>query len=65
MEEAERLAQRIVVVDTGKVIAEGTADELKDRMGGDVLVARVAARADLSRAGVLLPPLSDGPLCRP
>jgi hypothetical protein len=33
MEEAERLAHRIVVINTGTVIAEGTAAELKDRMG--------------------------------
>ncbi len=61
MEEAERLAQRIVVIDTGKVIAEGTAGELKDRMGGDVLVATVADPADLPRASALLAPLGDGP----
>jgi ABC-2 type transport system ATP-binding protein len=61
MEEAERLAHRIVVIDTGKVIAEGTAGELKDRMGGDVLVARVAARDDLHRASALLAPLGEGP----
>ena len=61
MEEAERLAHRIVVIDTGKVIAEGTAGELKDRIGGDVLVARVADRADLPRASALLAPLGEGP----
>jgi ABC-type multidrug transport system ATPase subunit len=61
MEEAERLAHRIVVIDSGKVIAEGTAGELKDRMGGEVLVARVADRADLSRASALLASLGEGP----
>ena len=61
MEEAERLAHRIVVIDTGKVIAEGTAGELKDRMGGDVLVARVTDPADLPRASALLAPLGEGP----
>ena len=61
MEEAERLAHRIVVIDTGKVIAEGTAGELKDRMGGDVLAATVADRADLPRASALLAPLGEGP----
>jgi len=61
MEEAERLAHRIVVIDTGKVIAEGTAGELKDRMGGDVLVATVADRADLPSASALLASLGEGP----
>ena len=42
LEEADYLAHRIVVVDEGKVIAEGTSDELKDQMGGDVLEVRVA-----------------------
>ena len=61
MEEAERLAHRIVVIDTGTVIAEGTAGELKDQMGGDVLAATVTDRADLPRASALLAPLGEGP----
>ena len=50
MEEAERLAHRIVVIAPGRTIAEGTADELKEQMGGDMLEARVADRADIDRA---------------
>ncbi len=42
-------------------IAEGTAGELKDRMGGDVLVARVADRADLPRASDPLASLRERP----
>ena len=37
LEEADELADEISVIDAGKVIAEGTADELKRRMGGDLL----------------------------
>jgi ABC-2 type transport system ATP-binding protein len=54
MEEAERLAHRIVVIDTGKVIAEGSAEQLKEQLGGDLLEARVTNPADLDRAAALL-----------
>jgi ABC-2 type transport system ATP-binding protein len=37
LDEADQLADRIAVIDLGKVIAEGTSDELKDRIGGEVL----------------------------
>jgi ABC-2 type transport system ATP-binding protein len=50
LEEADRLADRIAVIDTGKVIAEGTSDELKDRVGGSVVVVRPADAADAERA---------------
>ena len=54
MEEAEHLADTIVVLDAGRVAAEGTAGELKDRQGGNVLELRVADRADLDRAAALI-----------
>ena len=39
LEEADELADEISVIDAGRVIAEGTADQLKQQMGGDLLVA--------------------------
>ena len=46
LDEAERLADRIAVIDRGTVIADGTADELKDRVGGERLEVHLTDRAD-------------------
>ncbi len=54
MEEAEHLADQIVVLDTGRVVAQGTAEELKDQLGGNVLEIKVADVADLERAAELV-----------
>ncbi len=49
LEEADKLADRIGVMDLGTIIAEGTADELKDRIGGEVLELHVEDRGDTGR----------------
>ncbi|HEV3465161.1 MAG TPA: ATP-binding cassette domain-containing protein, partial [Actinomycetota bacterium] len=54
MEEADQLAHRVAVIDQGRVIAEGAPDELKARIGGQVLEVRPADPADLERATDLL-----------
>jgi oleandomycin transport system ATP-binding protein len=54
MEEADQLAHHIAVIDHGQVIATGTPDELKARIGGQVLEVRPADPADLERAADLL-----------
>ena len=50
LEEADVLADRIAVIDLGTVIAEGTADELKAQIGGEVLELRVSDRARVPEA---------------
>lgn len=50
LEEADRLAGRIAVIDRGRVIAEGTSSELKGMIGGDVLELELAHASDVPRA---------------
>jgi ABC-2 type transport system ATP-binding protein len=58
LEEADRLANRIAVIDDGLVIAEGTAGQLKDRLGEDVVDVRIADRSRTAEALELLRPLA-------
>jgi oleandomycin transport system ATP-binding protein len=53
LNEADQLADDIVVIDKGRVIAEGTPDELKSAVGGQVLQLRPLRPADLPRAHAL------------
>jgi len=56
LEEADRLADTIAIIDHGRLVAAGTADELKTRVGRDVVDVRLRNKDDLVRAARLLGP---------
>jgi ABC-2 type transport system ATP-binding protein len=60
LEEADQLADRIVVIDRGEVIASGTSAELKSRLGSDVIELEVAT-GELERATAVLSDVGCGP----
>ncbi|MFF0494456.1 ATP-binding cassette domain-containing protein [Nocardia sp. NPDC004068] len=55
LEEADQLADRIAVLDQGRIVAEGTADDLKRRVPGSHIQLRFAQASDLEVAARVLP----------
>ena len=52
LEEADELADRVGIIDRGRLVAEGTPDELKRSIGTDVIAAVIAGDADAAAAAV-------------
>ena len=60
LDEADHLANRIVIVDHGRAVADGSPDELKRRIGGNVIEVRVQGDGDLAIVAEALGRLDDG-----
>jgi ABC-2 type transport system ATP-binding protein len=61
LEEADRLAKQLVVLDHGKIIAEGTSQQLKTQLGNTVLSLTFASTGDAERSSGLLSGISSNP----
>ncbi len=59
LDEADRLADDIAVIDHGRLIEQGTPNELKDRLGGERLEVRLESAADARRSVEVLAAMSD------
>jgi len=59
LEEADQLAQRLAIVDGGRIVAEGTPEELKGRLRGDVASVDLTDRSRLSEAELVLRGMED------
>ena len=60
LEEADQLAEQIAVIDHGRVIAQGTGSELKDRVGGQILELELVSAAERDRARAALTGIGCG-----
>jgi oleandomycin transport system ATP-binding protein len=62
LDEADRLADEIVVIDHGRVIVTGTPDQLKSRTGTQTVTVRPAADSDVEKITVAIEQVAAGPV---
>lgn len=62
LEEADQLADSIAVIDSGKVIAEGTSDELKLKVGGQRIELSLVEISEIEKAKTLMQSFVEGPI---
>ena len=62
LEEADRLADAVAVIDHGRIVASGTSEELKQRVGGEVLEVRLVDAGQAPAAESALSSMAAGPV---
>jgi len=62
LDEADQLASQIAVIDAGRVVAEGTPDQLKAKVGEDRIAVQLAPRSDLAAAVAVVQAQTTGPV---
>jgi oleandomycin transport system ATP-binding protein len=62
LDEADRLADEIVVIDHGRVVASGTSDELKARTGAQTMTVRPQSDLDLEKVAAAVETVAAGPV---
>jgi ABC-2 type transport system ATP-binding protein len=58
LEEADQLADRLVVIDHGSIIAEGTASHLKEQLGGTVIELSMQQESEVGKAASIVQPIA-------
>ena len=62
LEEADHLASQVAVIDAGRVVAEGTPDQLKGKVGEDRIAVQLAPGSDLAAAVTVVQAQTTGPV---